>query len=505
MKPISLSSPEKPLVCRPDKSLWFLVAILAATGILSLFAPHSQPGSHDNLIFCALFVVPSLFVALYLRWCRIVADARGVTFHGFHPRRFVTWSEIEDYELRIPSSSQSKSGLPVAYLKIGAKWRALSRTYTPYDALLERIARDASWSRSRVWQQNHLRDDGDWPKNFEYRDTSGWKLAGMYFGLSLLLLSQLFTNAITSGIAPILANIALIWSELSFWGRVGFVAMPVMMSGSLPLIILAQYPAIVRRRVYLGQKIVATRAGIALYRDVRKTFIAWDEIESYHLETLLGNFQPDLAVVEAPGKRIEFVTGISNTKTLLALIQNRAKNASTTKWLHQHGVDEDVLGGAASFYRGGNVGVGPKIHHYRTRMTRIFLLFGLTMSVAFPFQIHQQMISGRLGNGQPAGTADNLTGMFFFALIAVATLLGLAAFLFSSVRCEDDGLRHKSLWRERFLRWDEIEKLVFNGYYSVVSGQKSKIRFGMVADYQGLCAEIEKRSGVECKHDGNAV
>lgn len=124
-----------------------------------------------------------------------------------------------------------------------------------------------------------------------------------------------------------------------------------------------------------------------------------------------------MCVIETRRIRIEFVTGISNTKTLLSLVQNRAKNATTTKWLHLHGVDEDVLGGAASLYRGAMVGVGAKIHHYRTRTARVFLIFGVALMGAFPVVIYSQITTGRLGNGRPAGTADIVTGVFLLIVI----------------------------------------------------------------------------------------
>lgn len=450
----------------------------------------------------AMFGIPALGMAYWLIHCRIVADARGLTFHNFFVRRVVAWPEIEDFELRIPTSNQSKTGVPRAFVKSGGQWRLLPEFYQSRQELRDCIEREAKWARAKSWQLGEIRDDGEWPKTFEYRDESGWKLVGVYLGMSLLFFSQFFTGAITTGFAPIFANIALIWSGLSPWGRALFVAMPLLLCGSTPLVFLVGYPAIKARRRYLGQKVVASREGIALFRDARKISIAWDEITSYHLETLPGHFQPDLCVIEAEAKRIEFVTGIRDTKSLLALVQNRAKNASTSKWLHKHGVDEDVLGGAASLYRGGNVGIGPKIHHYRNRTSRAMLVFGLVLMVggAAP------LVTGhRNNNGIPTTKADIVMGIFFLSCLIIPYALGLVGWLKSSLQCEENGLRHNSVWGERFLCWDEIEKLIFNGYYWVVSGQKSKIRFGMVADYKGLCAEIEKRSGVECKRDGNAV
>ncbi len=449
---------------------------------------------------------PAVGTAFYLLHCRIVADAGGLWIYGWHPRRFIAWNAIEDFELRLPTSNQggardaSGTRASRAHLKSGGKWRHISDLYLPRQPLLDRIARDAKWATAREWNYAETRDDGDWPKHFEYRDTSGWRLAGMYFLLAIGFSSQIWVDFLFKGITPFLTAIAQMWSFLSFWGRVGLVATPFLMCGSLPLIVLAQYPAILKRRRTLGQKIIATREEISLFRDGRKISLKWDEIDSYHLETLPGHFQPDKGVMEAGQARIEFITGISDTKSLLALVQNRATGATTTQWLHKNGADEDVLGGAASLYRGGNVGVGPKIHHYRTRTSRAMLPLGALMSALL-------LLSLAMGNrsGTPRTGAETGMLLFFSACVAIPTLWGVLRVCFSHLQCEGDGLRQHSFLGERFLRWDEIESLVFNGHYYRVTGRRQKIRFGLVADCEGLVAEIEKRAGVECKRDGNAV
>jgi hypothetical protein len=194
--------------------------------------------------------------------------------------------------------------------------------------------------------------------------------------------------------------------------------------------------------------------------------------------------------VETRRARFEFVSGIAGDKILRTLIEQRARNASTANWRYSNGADEDVLGGAASFYRGA-VGVGPKIHHYRTRTTRIFLIFGLALAGGMLVPI----LTGHMnGNGRPTSTGDVIFAVFY---LGGMTLGGLAAWFFASLRCEADGLRQNGVWGEQFLPWNQIKKFTFNGYFFTVSGNKKTIRFGVfLADSRGLKDEIERRSGV---------
>lgn len=498
MKPQPAS--EKPLVFRPEKEQWWSFFIFAALALLPAFgiwsgAPALKPRNDVGaaVAFTVAFGVPALCIAWWLIRCRIVADARGLTFQGFFRRRFVAWNAIEDFELRFPTSNQSKSRRPRAHLRSGGKWRLLPESYQPRQLLLDCIAREAKWARATSWQLGETRDDGEWPKTFVYRDVSGWRLVGIYFLFTFTFFGLNFLNAATNGWAPILAHIAQGWSASSPWGRVGFVALPFLLCGLIPLVFLAQYPAIRARRAYLGHKIVARREGLTFHQNEAQTWVRWEEISAYHLETMTGHFAPTRCIVETRRAKFEFVSGITGEKILKTLIEERARSASTAKWRYADGADSDVLGGAASFYRGANLGVGPKIHHYRTRTTRIFLIFGLVMMGGYLVAI----LAGRLSNGLPASTADIATQIFMLLAISGATLGGLAAYFFASFRCEADALRQNGVWGERFLRWDEIETFALGASGYKVSGGKKAIRFGIfLADAQGLKEEVERRSGV---------
>jgi hypothetical protein len=450
----------------------------------------------------ALFGLPALGGAWYLAHCRIVAGSDGLLLRGFFKSNFVLWSQIEDYELRVPSPSQSKTGLPEAFLQIGGKWRKINRVYVPYDGLLERIAQEAKWSKARAWQRDDLREDGDWPKTFAYPAESGWKVAGMAIGVFLVLTFLLTLQAFAGGIKVATSNIAMTWSGLSGWGRVAFVLVPFLLPAAYSLIIWAQYPALLTRRRYHGQQIVATLNGLTFTKNGTDTSMRWDEIESYHLEMIPGHFQPTLGVIESRRDRIEFVSGIMGDKTLSALVAARARNAKTREWRHLGGVSDEVLGGAASFWKGGNVGVGPQIRHYRTRSARAFLWFGGLYTGAVCFQLTTK----RLGNGRPMSPADFWLDVGIVVFVCVIMLLGILAYQFAAVRCEEDALVKSGIFGERSMRWSEMTKLEFNGYVLVVTGEKRKIRVAaLVADFAGLKAEVEKRTGLTAKRNNNAV
>ena len=492
---------EKPLVCRPEQGLWFLPVLLMGSALIMpvSIASGARPLTTQDDVWAGVFLVamlglPTLGMAWWLLHCRIVADARGLLFQGFFRRRFVAWNAVEDFELRLPAPNRSGLKAGSAYLHSGGKWRHIPDLYGPRQLLLDCIAREAKWARAKAWQLGETRDDGEWPKTFVYRDVSGWRLVATYFLFTFTIFGLEFFKAATYGWAPLLANLALTWNGLSPWGRAGFVALPFLLFGSFPLTILAQYPAIRARRASLNQKIVATRDGLTFHQNGAENFVFWEEISAYHLEPMAGHFAPARCVVETRRASFEFVSGVLNTKILQTLIQERARNAATSKWRYAGGADDDVLGGAASFYRGGSVGVGPKTYHYRTRTTRILLLFGLVACGALLIPI----FTGRMtGNGRAASPADIALGIFFLVLVLGMTLGGLAAWFFASLRCEADGLRQNSVWGERFLRWDEIERFTFNGHNFTVSGRKKAIRFGVsLADAQGLKDEIERRSGI---------
>jgi hypothetical protein len=488
---------EAPLVCRPNKGLWALVVLAVLSGLAMIVVvaiqisrdPVASKRPDDIWVVTGFVLVffglPALGLAWSLLRCRMVMDDQGITFTHFFTTQFVPWQKVEDYELRLNAKQfvvKSRTGS----VRVNGKWISLgvnNGDADNYDARLQRVEAQAKLSRARSWQLQEVREDGDWPKTFEYRDSSGWKLAGLSLLIPLALCALIgllaWSSAAESGRRPDLYRVA---------------SLVVQFFTIYPLMILSQYPAIRTRRRYLGQKIVVTLQGISLWKDGQETALLWDEVESYYLQSMPGILQPERSVIEGKGGRIEFVTGASWTRTLKLIVQNRARNAKTPKWEYQHGDSTEVLGGAASFWIGSEVGVGPKVYHYRTRSIRALLLLGSVIVVAVS-GVTVVANMGLLG-GSPKGFSPG--DLVFLGPLSVGLGFGFLRFLFAGVRCDADGLTVMNWRGKRFLAWSEVESIGKGDLGYVIKGRSASLRiWGDMADFAGLKAEIEKRTGLK--------
>ncbi|RZA12259.1 MAG: hypothetical protein EOP10_31670 [Proteobacteria bacterium] len=90
---------------------------------------------------------------------------------------------------------------------------------------------------------------------------------------------------------------------------------------------LIKVPALKTRRRFQDQIIQATPDGLSLTRNGDSKQMAWDEIESVHLEAGKGILQPNRYVIASANERIEFVAGLANEIQFKALLKERARNA----------------------------------------------------------------------------------------------------------------------------------------------------------------------------------
>ena len=174
----------------------------------------------------------------------------------------------------------------------------------------------------------------------------------------------------------------------------------------------------------------------------------------------------------------------------------RAINAKSREWRHRENNDSDILGGEPSLWPGGVAGVGRKIYHYRTRTSRALLLLGATMLLILPIRITGLI---PLRDGQMPTLPDRMIGLIFVTPIVALTLGGALAFWRASIQTDENGVTHRNIWGERFLRWDEIEAFTFNGYFTQIKGARTTIRYGLVAASENLRAEIETRAGLKMR------
>lgn len=488
-------SSEPPLVCRPSKSLWALVLIFALCGIglvaLALFQRVEQPPRRpDDFWGLIAFVVvilglPSLALAWYLTRCRVVADDLGLTFHHFFSTQFVTWDAVEDYELRA-KANQGNAEYPSGYVFVNGKWLSLGANSPQvefYEALLERVEAQAKWSRAKKWQLKEGRKDGEWPQIFGYKDTSGWKV----FGIGALILTPL--NLLT--VSTIISGGAARGRSLSLYDF----AFPVFIQGIYYVPILAVwYLRALTIRQYLGQKIITTGEGISLQKDGVETFLPWGEVDSYYFQVIPGVLKPALAVVESRGRRIEFVSGIQRADVLLRIIQANAHHATTDKWAYPHGSSE-IIGGAASLWESGQVGVGPKVYHYRTRGLRV-MLWGGCIIVVVLIALLVSVALGMLGEELSIGPM-----LLMIPCSAVGGLWGFLEYHLTKVRVSDEGLTAESWRGKKFLKWQDIQEIRKGESGYIVKGQSgSLLIWSGMADIEGLKDEIEQHCGLKWSH-----
>ena len=328
------ASDDEPLIWRPDNSHWFLIGIWWALGIgvcaMLIFGNRPRAGNDTAPMLAVLglfFALPVIGGCWAMVRLQTIAVARGLTFVGFLRTRKVNWAQISDFSWESPSSSSSKSGAPRAFIEVDKR-----KISVPNDPVWRRrIEGDAKNAKVRQFGNRATRDDSEWPKTFVYHDQSGWKLVAIYLAYTFTLAALMFLKAATYGWNALISKVSLLWNGFSFWEKVGFVTLGWMICGSMGLVILAQYPAILTQRKWLQKSVVATREKLIFRDENGEIAFDWDEISDFHLESLPGHLQRDLCVVQTRRERREFLGSISQSKILRLLIGERAINADEKK------------------------------------------------------------------------------------------------------------------------------------------------------------------------------
>ena len=496
---LPVSPVQSPVIARPLRDFYVIIGfwILVGVGLsVAVWLIPVKPTRPDAMtpaqaigLLAFAFFLPGAIAIWLMRRLRLVADAHGLEIRSAFKTQFIAWPEIEDYELRASPNTAATSRL--SWICASGKWRRFPILHDNMDALRARIQLEATSSRARQWQLNVARDDADnWPKTYAYRDPSGKWSFGLAFAGLLFYFGFAFRGAFS---AQGIETVRLVWDNFEGWEHAAFIMPPLLIFAMFALWLLPMY-SVMRAKKRLGQQIIrADQSALTLIDGESQTRVVWPEITDYYLEDASGPINLHQCAVESARGRVVFRQEISDFGELKTLITARAIHAKSREWRHRESADSDILGGADSLWPGGVAGVGRKVHHYRTRTTRAMLLLGgffmLVFLVSFGLSLSQNRIE----------IAAFLLAMLFISPVAALTIVGALAFWRASIQTDENGVTHRNIWGERFLRWDEIESFTFNGYFTQIKGARATIRYGLVAAEQSLRAEIEARAKLKMR------
>ncbi len=260
--------------------------------------------------------------------------------------------------------------------------------------------------------------------------------------------------------------------------------------GSLSLFLLIpliQYRAAGRRK---AERITADTSGLMFEDGARRVEAAWPEVTGYGIVPGLGAL-PVRYLVETRQGEFDFLASVKQATLLQVIVQRYATESPDREWKNR--VNPEALGDEAARWSTGQVGIGARVYHYRTRIFRALLWLSLIpcLTLAFFAWIVTQGIS--LG-GSVAGL---LTGSGAFGALWLA-----GWYFYLTCRLETDAeklILITPLGRKRLL-WRQVEDywLADDDNNGVVQGRGERIGFGWgIVGYEELKEEIA-RQATEC-------
>ena len=128
-------------------------------------------------------------------------------------------------------------------------------------------------------------------------------------------------------------------------------------------------------------------------------------------------------------------------------------------------------------------------------MLRGFFIGALAAPIPL-FSIYGRLVNGAL---KTPTVGDQIAFVLIGGACCVVMVLGTLGFWRSWLETDDDEMRHNSILGVRILKWNEIRRVVFNGYFLEIKSDGRAIRLGFLADLEHLIEEIEDKSGVKCE------
>ena len=475
------------VTCRPGKaaSVWVTLAVMASLycGLAVAVFVGSGPGSLIAFsVACFAFCVIGLVLAIF--WARrgaIIADEAGLRWRGTGGWKSANWGEVSDYYVRRSHQNASKTIVAAVIettagrIKFGSEW-------IDFEPLMEVVERRATGAAAREWGLLGTRPCDPWPRRSGYDTFSNRWSPRLLLKLSLLFVVYALVQPALS-----LTGLAAL---LGWWMTLTTAALYLLLTVPLAILLLVRplldYRAVQKR---MGERITLTPEGLVFEDDSWRIDARWDEVTGY------GIVGTGKYTVETGGGAFDFLGSIGSGLLLRENIRLYATQAADTEWKAPLGVD--ALGGEEARWSGGQVGVGARVFHYRTRSVRGVLLFCLVLFLVCCATMTIIQLSNVSGSGSFVSQTALFVSMGFFWF-----LYGWRYFCVAGVHLDEDGLTQISPFGQTRLAWAQVRDfwVIFNSEgkvtgYRVEGRDGRRVRFGQtIVEREELKAEIARRA-----------
>lgn len=493
----------QPQIFKQNRNKWWLVVcLLAMSGALPLMilttpttAGHSSRETLGFYFFIAVvdcvFLLPAIYCALDI-WCGFLQiDERGLRWRSIRRERTATWNEITDFY----EKPTGKGRLLSVVETLAGKLTLNDFLDDSADLLLvrETVQSHATSAASTRWQTKADKAAIPLPKTFVYKSSEWWvmriMLAGLYLAMPLMMLLAK-SGSPTAGWNNLIAMLRDFYALYS-WPMVALFCLTMLAVCSMyPLMFTAMIgPQMRATKARLRQRITASERGLTFLDDNVFLEAAWEECE-YSRENLPGRLsRPGLYVVQTPRGNFDFVVTMSDCKTLLRLLQERAPQPQEAS---PRDPELSDLGGATAQWSGGEIGKGKRIFRYRTRMNRALLWMPTGIALA-------PLLAALLFRAMPelAPPRHDGSGFFIGGVLLLLAFFGWIPYFKSQIRVGENGITARGWRGETFLAWREVREYSRDETYGAfrVFGTEKHITFWpLIADAAELKTEIARRA-----------
>jgi hypothetical protein len=499
MEHSSLEHPQisLPLRCHPRRVYWAYIVFLGGMGLLPIFlqsiaADPTIKGYHEpvgvwlGLIFMsAFFLVPAALFTIWLLRACIIADAHGLRWRGlFGSWRSMAWAEITEYYIRYEPYRSSEPLIveaPGRQMKFDKDWSDMTSLRTV-------IQTQATSALAHDWGIQGTRLEDDWPRVFSYN-----LKRSRYAVLPVLLIVLLFTIPSLCWLMPDVFR--AYQANGSLWDALPSAVLPLFFLSMAAFLIVSQVEDAIAGLRWAEQRIVVDPKGITYGVGDEKAEFAWKEITDYYIRHT-GGWRPGVEyVIKTASGDIRFSPGLKDAALLKATVRRYVTAANGRDW--RYAQDPNTLGGVAAKWSGGREGVGQRIYHYRTGLSRAYL-FGLVafaVTLLLEIGIERRYEIAPLNNA-PAGIhiADALLLLYVWSLWRYRT---------AQIRTDADGVWQYTVLGRRFLAWPDVQDYCLTGpegnFGNVVGSDRRHLWFwNGIADSDELKEEIARRA-VHCQ------